>query len=350
MTEPTALDLFCCAGGSTTGLQRAGFRVVGVDVKRHKAYRGDDFLLRDLSTEAAVRGVIDEVRPDFISSSPPCQQFSTATPTRNRMDHPNLIPSTRAAIVASGVPGWIENVHGAPLHNSIRLCGTMFHATYGIKRHRFFELVGWYALEPEHRWCVYGPPEDVTWTDPLGVTGTTAGSAARRVAVAVAVAGHGPPDAAQSREYRERRAVESIHDGSMMTNSRAALVRRKTTGVYGFVDAPDSQRAAERRSVVSVNGDNGSRGRGPREKRTRDGSKIMAEPDARRRETVMLSVHQGEGPGQYVGQNRPGPECIRWRTAMGWIDGPKDRFGLAQAVPPAYAEWLARTFLAGRAT
>lgn len=317
--KPVALDLFCCGGGSTTGLQRAGFRVVGVDWKRQKSYRGDDFLERDLSAEAAVRAVIDEVHPDFISASPPCQQFSTATPTKNRMDHPNLIPSTRAAIIASGIPGWIENVHGAPLHNALRLCGTMFHATWGIKRHRYFECIGWYALEPEHRWCMYGPTEDVTWTDPLGVMATTVGSA-------------------------ERRDVESLHDGSEGSNSRASRVRRATTGVYGFVDAPGSER--ERRSVVSVvsvNGDNGSRGRGPRKKRS-----VVSLNNG---DTVPPAFQHDRGHPKavaHIGQNRPGPQCIRWRTALGWIDGPKNRYALAQAVPPAYAEFLGRSFLESR--
>ncbi len=45
------------------------------------------------------------------------------------------------------------------------------------------------------------------------------------------------------------------------------------------------------------------------------------------------------------GQNRPGPECVRWREALGWLDGPKDRYSLAQAVPPAYAAWLGYAFL-----
>ena len=30
--QPLALDLFCGAGGVCIGLQRAGFRVVGVDI------------------------------------------------------------------------------------------------------------------------------------------------------------------------------------------------------------------------------------------------------------------------------------------------------------------------------
>lgn len=260
----TALDLFCCGGGSTTGLQRAGFRVVGADHKRQKEYPGDDFLERDLSTAEAIRAVIDEVRPDFISSSPPCQVFSVATPTRSRGNHANLIPACREAITGSGIPGWIENVSGAPLHHAIRLCGVMFPDTQALRRHRYFELLGWFAMEPEHVGCTF-----------------------RSV---VPVAGHGPQDAAQSTRY-----------------------------------------AAARREVVTVAGDgSGNRGRGPR------------------RRSVTIAGNGGHGPGQTPGQNNAGPEAIRWREAMGWLDGPRSRYCLAQAVPPAYAEWLGRAFLATR--
>lgn len=32
--KPRALDLFCCAGGASMGLHRAGFDVTGVDIRK----------------------------------------------------------------------------------------------------------------------------------------------------------------------------------------------------------------------------------------------------------------------------------------------------------------------------
>lgn len=295
MTRPLALDLFCCAGGSTTGLERAGFDVIGVDLMRSQLpknsplYSIDDGTrfwtgsgechAADLSTADAIESVIRAFAPDFVSASPPCQAFSMATPTRSRGNHANLIPATREGITRSGVPGWIENVHGAPLHHAIRLCGSMFAETQRLRRHRFFELIGWWTFEPTHVNCTFEP---------------------------VSVAGHGPPDNAQSAKYRERRAVESVHEGS---NARAARVRRAALQLTSH-GAPGRLYRAKRENVVTMAG-NG-----------------------------------GHGPGQ----NNTGPECIRWREALGWIDGPKDRYSLAQAIPPAYACWLGMRFLETRNT
>lgn len=132
-----ALDLYCCQGGAARGLQRAGFYVVGVDIKHQPRYCGDEFFQADALT-FPLEGF------DFIWASPPCQAGSIVTPKAHREKHPNLIPATRARLVGAGVPYVIENVAGMRRHldSPVKLCGSMF----GLRcfRHRYFEV--WPAL------------------------------------------------------------------------------------------------------------------------------------------------------------------------------------------------------------
>jgi len=50
MAKPRLLDLFCGAGGASKGYQRAGFYVVGVDIKQQPHYCGDEFHQADALT------------------------------------------------------------------------------------------------------------------------------------------------------------------------------------------------------------------------------------------------------------------------------------------------------------
>jgi DNA (cytosine-5)-methyltransferase 1 len=136
-----ALDLFCCTGGATVGLQRAGFVVHGVDVRAMPRYPGDTF-------ERADALGVSLVGYDFVWASPPCQAFTAyrrrgyaTTPQLALLDAgeraPNLIPTVRAKLRAAGIPYVIENVEGAPLEGAAMLCGSMF--GLDVKRHRFFE-------------------------------------------------------------------------------------------------------------------------------------------------------------------------------------------------------------------
>ena len=128
-----ALDLFCCAGGASDGLVRAGFKVHGVDLVEQPEYP------HSFGRADALSIPVEELRYyDLIWASPPCQAF---TAYKRRIGHVrealNLIPQTRALLRAAGVPYIIENVVGAPLENPVMLCGSMF--GIDVQRHRIFE-------------------------------------------------------------------------------------------------------------------------------------------------------------------------------------------------------------------
>ena len=132
--KPLLLDLFCGAGGAGVGYHRAGFDVIGVDLESQpnypfEFYQDDaiDWLCMDLSSFAAIH------------ASPPCQTF-TAYRRRGAGvgdKYPNLIPAVRQHLERIGLPFVIENVPGAPLHDPITLCGSMF--GLDVRRHRLFE-------------------------------------------------------------------------------------------------------------------------------------------------------------------------------------------------------------------
>lgn len=129
-----ALDLFCGAGGATKGLQRAGFHVTGIDIKRQKNYCGDAFVQAD-----AVDPPLLLSNFDFIWASPPCQAYSVAAQSRRNEGHeyPDLVAATRTMLKNSGAPFVIENVPGAPLRVDIKLCGCQFDLK--LRRERWFE-------------------------------------------------------------------------------------------------------------------------------------------------------------------------------------------------------------------
>ncbi len=123
------LDLFCGAGGAGMGYHRAGFKVVGVDIKPQPHYPFE-FHQADALTYP-LEGF------DVIHASPPCQKFARGTHNRNR--HPDLICDTRKRLVGSGTKWIIENVPGAPILPNIRICGCMVGLPL-IRRVRFFEV------------------------------------------------------------------------------------------------------------------------------------------------------------------------------------------------------------------
>ena len=131
------LDLFCGAGGASVGYARAGFEVTGIDLKHGKRYpytyiRADvrDFMHSEFLNQF-----------DVIHASPPCQTHSITKNLRNAQGKStskiDLIPETRAALIASGKPYIIENVPLSPLIDPVVVCGTSF--GLGVRRHRLFE-------------------------------------------------------------------------------------------------------------------------------------------------------------------------------------------------------------------
>lgn len=125
------LDLFCGAGGASSGYHRAGFEVVGVDIEARPHYPFD-FIQADALT-------VDLDGFDVVHASPPCQRWTAygrRAGVRNEL-RPNLIGPTRERLRAWGGPYIIENVPGAPLEDAVQLCGSIF--GLDVRRHRLFE-------------------------------------------------------------------------------------------------------------------------------------------------------------------------------------------------------------------
>jgi DNA (cytosine-5)-methyltransferase 1 len=132
--RPKLLDLFCGAGGASVGYHRAGFEVVGVDIKPQPRYQFD-FIKHD-----ALTFPIGEMSKfDVIHASPPCQKYTHVNSyQRDRgKEYPDLIGATREILIKTKKLYVIENVPQAPLTNQIKLCGSMF--GLDVRRHRFFE-------------------------------------------------------------------------------------------------------------------------------------------------------------------------------------------------------------------
>jgi DNA (cytosine-5)-methyltransferase 1 len=162
MSQPRLLDLFCGAGGCAKGYQRAGFYVVGVDVKSQPHYCGDEFIEADaleVLREEDLRGIA--LPFDAIHASPPCQGYS-ALKGLTTFDYPLLVASVRDLLRETGLPYAIENVMGAPLHHPFRLCGSSF----GLRvwRHRLFETNWPIGMVPLCSHQQHPEPLDVTGT------------------------------------------------------------------------------------------------------------------------------------------------------------------------------------------
>lgn len=136
-TKPKLLDLFCGAGGAAMGYYRAGFEVVGVDIKPQPHYPFE-FHQAD-----ALTFPLDGF--DAYHASPPCQDYSKALRHHTDGSYPRLIKECKIILAHTYNPWIIENVIGSPIPISITLegdyglmlCGTMLELPK-VWRHRLF--------------------------------------------------------------------------------------------------------------------------------------------------------------------------------------------------------------------
>ena len=157
MGKPRILDLFCGAGGAAMGYARAGFEVVGVDIKPQPRYPFE-FIQADALEYVASIGA-GGPHFDAIHASPPCQFYTRlrSLPWLRDREYWRSIPPTLAAVQATGLPWCVENVESQAakddLGTSWLLCGTMFGLRWDdgrpLYRHRLFAMSS-FQLAPAH--------------------------------------------------------------------------------------------------------------------------------------------------------------------------------------------------------
>lgn len=135
------LDLFCGAGGASWGYHQSGLfdEIVGIDYVNQPRYPFG-FIKEDIANIPA-----DFVKQfDFVHASPPCHTYSGSRNYNyvnvdySRAGGIDLIPVTKFLLQDFPGPYVIENVVGAPIRESVMLCGTMF-PPLKVVRHRIFE-------------------------------------------------------------------------------------------------------------------------------------------------------------------------------------------------------------------
>lgn len=156
MRRPLLLEAYCGAGGASAGYARAGFTVIGVDRAPQPRY---PYAFAQADALEALARLLEGGRiaghrlEDFaaLAGSPPCQLFAKGSgKARTRHRHTNLIPATREAFAASGLPYVIENIVEARRHliDPVMLCGQWF--GLGVFRHRLFETSFGLEQPPHH--------------------------------------------------------------------------------------------------------------------------------------------------------------------------------------------------------
>lgn len=128
------------------GYHRAGFEVVGVDIKPQKHYPFE-FHCADAFAFLEKHGH----EFDVIHASPPCQAFTDLKKMHNAKSHTDLLTPMREALIKINRSFVIENVEGAPMVNYIVLCGGAFGLgtrSAELRRHRLFEIAPMPLLIP----------------------------------------------------------------------------------------------------------------------------------------------------------------------------------------------------------
>jgi DNA (cytosine-5)-methyltransferase 1 len=140
--SPLWIEFYSGEGGSATGIARAGFRVLCVDLDPQprnpfEFVQGDALKL--------IPELVGDLKPAAIGGGPPCQDYSILR-QRTGKRYPRLIAPTRELFRATGLPYVIENVEkaGPELIAPVTLCGSMFRPAPVVdglllKRHRLFE-------------------------------------------------------------------------------------------------------------------------------------------------------------------------------------------------------------------
>lgn len=244
MSKPKLLDLYCCQGGAAKGYSDAGFDVVGVDINKQPLYPYDFIqsdcvallwrLIRGESTQSIQGNWFSLSDFAAIHSSPPCQVHSCLAHLATPGKHVDLIPETREALIASGLPYIIENVPGAPLINPTILCGSMFglgtQCGAQLRRHRLFET-SWFimhSLQCAHQGSSIGVFGDHALDSSkereryrprtISITGSTP---QRQVGRVITVSGSGSPVGAHGPNSG---AIISIHGGKARDRRRIITV------------------------------------------------------------------------------------------------------------------------------
>ena len=168
--RPMAIDVFSGCGGLTTGLKRAGFRVVGaveVDQTSVQTYRLNHPEVhlwtkdvRDLSTRSVARKLdIRKGQLDLLAGCPPCQGFSTMRTlngNRSNRDKRNdlLFEFLRFVETLRPKAVMMENVPGLATNSRFRrFCSRLQELGY-VGEHRILDAAQ-YGVPQRRRRLIY---------------------------------------------------------------------------------------------------------------------------------------------------------------------------------------------------